>query len=215
MLEYDSINNAVLRLAPTTVKHVLDLGCGCGSLGAALKGGSSNPPRITGVTFNEREAAMARSVLDEVVVADLNQLNPEQIGGPFDCLICSHVLEHLYRPDLVLANLRPFLTPDAVVLVALPNTLAWRQRFQFLVGRFRYTDGGLMDRTHYRFFDWVTARQLLTMNGYRVEKAEADGVFPGARWLPVIGPMLSRVAVRMAPGLFAWQFVIRARPVSV
>lgn len=213
-MEYDSINQAVLRMAPPAPERVLDLGCGCGSLGAVLKRVSTGVPRITGVTFNHREAAMARSVLDEVVVADLNQLNPADLNGPFDCVICSHVLEHLYCPEVLLANLRRALTPEAVVVVALPNVLAWRLRLQFLLGRFRYTDGGLMDRTHYRFFDWVTARNLLTDSGYRVTAAEADGVFPGTRWLPFFGKGLNRVSLCLAPGLFGWQFVIRACPVN-
>lgn len=214
-MEYDSINHAILRLAPRAAKRVLDLGCGCGSLGGALKSVSTGGPRVTGVTFNDREAVMARSVLDEVVVADLNQLNPADLGGPFGCVNCSHVLEHLYRPEVLLTNLRRALTPEAVVLIALPNALAWRLRLQFLMGRFRYTDGGLMDRTHYRFFDWVTARQLLIESGYRITAAVADGVFPGTRWLPVSGPMLSRVAVYLIPSLFTWQFVLRARPETV
>jgi hypothetical protein len=71
-----------------------------------------------------------------------------------------------------------------------------------------------MDRTHYRFFDWKTAHDLITNAGYSVEVATADGVFPLARTLPGIGAGFSRVAVRLWPGRFAWQFVFRARPLT-
>src|SRR5262249_46265850 len=87
--EYDSVNQAVLELVPTGRRHVLDLGCGGGALGRALR--EQGAARVSGVTFNEREAERARAKLDPVVVADLNTLSLEALDGPFDCVVCSHM----------------------------------------------------------------------------------------------------------------------------
>jgi hypothetical protein len=65
-----------------------------------------------------------------------------------------------------------------------------------------------MDRTHFRFFDWTSARALVASAGFREISAYADGGFPLARYLPGAGRLLSHAALRMAPGLFGWQFVI-------
>jgi hypothetical protein len=99
-------------------------------------------------------------------------------------------------------------------VVALPNALLWRQRLTFLRGRFRYTEGGIMDSTHVKFFDWVTARELVERAGYHILDAVAEGGFPGTRLLP---PFLGRIARRVDraaleayPGLFGVQFVITA-----
>jgi hypothetical protein len=73
-----------------------------------------------------------------------------------------------------------------IIIVALPNVLHWKQRLEFLKGHFKYTEGGLMDRTHFRFFDWQTAQDLLTQSGYQITQAEADGSFP----LPVLRKLL-------------------------
>jgi SAM-dependent methyltransferase len=205
---YDSVNPAVLAAVPPGAHSVLDVGCGGGSFGAELKRRAGC--RVTGVTFDPDEAAAAGGRLDAVVVADLNAFDPASLGA-FDCVACCHVLEHLYRPDLVLARLRPCLALGGVLVVALPNVLVWRQRLRFLTGRFRYTAGGVMDRTHYRFFDWQTARELVTESGYRIERATADGGFPLTRFLPGVGPLLDRAALSAAPGLFGWQFVLTAR----
>ena len=86
------------------------------------------------------------------------------------------------------------------LLVALPNPLFWQQRVRFLREEFRYTDGGLMDRTHFRFFDWTSARALVASAGFREVSAYADGGFPLARYLPGAGRLLSHAALRMAPG---------------
>ena len=104
------------------------------------------------------------------------------------------------------------LEPGGRLFVALPNPLVWRQRVRFLRGEFRYTDGGLMDRTHFRFFDWTSAQALVASAGFRQISAYADGGFPLARYLPGAGRLLSHAALRMAPGLFGWQFVIVAEP---
>ena len=96
-------------------------------------------------------------------------------------------------------------------MVALPNALYWRQRLDFLRGRFEYTDGGLMDRTHYRFYSWKTARALLKECGYALVESEADGGFPLSRYVPVFGPALDRAALRLGPGVFGVQFIMVSR----
>jgi SAM-dependent methyltransferase len=211
MLDYDALNRPVLDAIPTSAQRVLDLGCGTGSLGRALK--ARQIVEVTGVTYSSTEAERARHHLDRVIVSDLNTFNPIELG-PFDCIVCSHILEHLYWPEQVLRVLARLLEPGGRLFVALPNPLVWRQRVRFLRGEFRYTDGGLMDRTHFRFFDWTSARALVAGAGFREISAYADGGFPLARYLPGAGRSLSRAALRIAPGLFGWQFVIVAEPCS-
>ena len=208
-LEYGALNRPVLNSVPLSSSRILDLGCGTGSLGRAIK--ERQDVELVGVTYSEAEAETARQYLDRVVVADLNTFDPESLGR-FDCVICSHVLEHLYWPDRVLRTLAPVIVPGGRLIVGLPNLLVWKLRLRMLAGQFRYTDGGLMDRTHFRFFDWGSARALVTEAGYREVSAIADGGFPLSRLVPGLGAWLDRGSLRLAPGLFGWQFVIVAEP---
>lgn len=205
---YGAVNMAVAARVPESARRVLDLGCGNGALGAHLKRRAGR--EVVGVTFSEEEAREARARLDEVVVCDLEGFDAAGLGL-FDCVVCSHVLEHLTRPEELLRRLRGSLTEDGVLVVALPNVLHWRQRFEFLRGRFEYADGGLMDRTHYRFYDWRTARALLADCGYAETSGEADGGFPLSRFVPLLGRALDRAALRLGPGLFGVQFVMVSR----
>jgi SAM-dependent methyltransferase len=210
-LIYEALNHAVLPRVPKTTRRLLDLGCGSGALGRKIK--EETNCHVTGITFSKAEAALAGAHLDEVVVCDLNTFASNEAGS-FDCVICSHVLEHLNQPDDLLRRLQRELTPHGTLIVALPNVLNWRQRVEFMRGNFRYTDGGPMDRTHYRFFDWNTAQELLTQSGYCIVAAEADGSFPLSRFLFGIGDMLDRAALRLSPGLFGFQFIFVCRPRS-
>jgi SAM-dependent methyltransferase len=193
-------------------RSVLDIGCGDGALGAVLK--QRADCRVAGVTASEQEALLAQARLDSVVRADVETADLASLGK-FDVVVCSHILEHVRDPQRVLRALRANLAQDGMLVVALPNPLVWRQRLAFLRGRFRYTEGGLMDATHLKFFDWVTARQLVEGAGYQVQHASAEGGFPGARFFPRIfegvARRLDKAAVDAWPGLFGVQFVITCR----
>jgi SAM-dependent methyltransferase len=206
---YDGVNRPVLKHVPGAVNRLLDVGCGAGTMGRMIK--EETACRVMGITFSEDEARLAARHLDEVLVCDLNNFDLLD-AGQFDCILCSHVLEHLYQPQELLRRLRQSLAPGGVVIVALPNVLHWRQRLEFLRGNFKYADGGLMDKTHYRFFDWATARELLTGSGYRIIESEACGAFPLSRFLLRAGRWLDRAALNNFPGLFGFQFVFTCSP---
>ncbi|MBC7788768.1 MAG: methyltransferase domain-containing protein, partial [Anaerolineae bacterium] len=204
------MNQTVLRLVPEESARILDVGCGGGELGVALK--ERNPDvHVTGITWSAEEAKLAERRLDNVVVRNLDT---DEIGpvGPVDCVICSHVLEHLRDPRSILLELGRILRADGSLVVALPNVLHWRQRLAFLKGEFRYTSGGLMDDTHVVFFDWETARAMVEESGFRILRAVPDGAFPGSRFFGKAGQIIDRIGLKSAPGLFGWQFVFLARP---
>ena len=205
VLIYQSVNRAVLSQIPAGVRTVLDIGCGGGVFGAAVK--AMHDCAVVGVTYSQAEAEQARLCLDRVEVLNLNDGALPALGR-FDCIVCSHVLEHLIFPQQLLSNLRVCLNPGGLLVVALPNALHWKQRWEFLRGRFQYTDGGVMDRTHLRFFDWQTAGELLRESGFAPVQRLADGGFPWSSRLGVrLSGVVDRRALRGFPGLFAAQFV--------
>ncbi len=209
---YAAENRVLLPLIPREARRFLDVGCGTGALVAAIQrehGGSYSE----GITYSEDEARRAQEIMDRVWPADVNVFDFAQLGM-IDCIICSHVLEHLIHPWDVLAALRGHLDRDGVLLVALPNALELKTRIEFLKGRFRYADGGILDRTHYRFFDWQTAYELVRDAGFEVDVRTATGFFPQPGIRRIIGGASKKLDVAAAkrfPGLFGMQFILRGR----
>ena len=209
---YQSVNRAVLERVPAGTRSLLDVGCGGGLFGAAVK--ATMPCTVVGVTWSDAEAHQARQMIDRVEVADLNSYEPGKLGE-FDCIVCAHVLEHLLNPDQVLARLRACLRPGGSLIVALPNVLFWKQRVQFLLGRFEYTEGGLMDRTHVRFFDWDSAERLIRAAGFVVRERCADGGVPlSSRFGAALSKLIDGTGLRHFPGVFGFQFVLRCEAVA-
>lgn len=204
---YQSINQAVFAHVPAGTRRLLDVGCGGGLFGSAVK--AAMPCEVVGLTHSEAEAAQARRLIDRVEVVDLNTADLSGLGQ-FECIVCSHVLEHLIDPVQLLSQLHALMRPEGSLLVALPNVLHWKQRLEFIRGRFEYTEGGLMDRTHLRFYDWHGARRLLSDAGLSLRDAHADGGLPCSRWFGASrARALDRLALARFPGLFGFQFVFR------
>jgi len=209
---YEGINECVLSLVPLESERILDVGCGTGTTGERLR--HIRDRSVVGITYSREEADLASKRLSQVVCAELNTFDFSGLGT-FDCVILSHILEHLYSPEDLLERLKCVLRPNSLIVVALPNVVWWRQRLQFLIGRWRYQDWGILDRTHYRFFDMQSSEGLLKQAGYEILRSRRDGPLPLTQPLRrLLGPIavrMDRIMCSVAPGLFAFQFVYLAR----
>lgn len=209
---YAGVNESVLAFVPLLATRILDVGCGTGVLGERLC--RERERTVVGITYSAEEASSAAHRLSRVICADLNTFDFCELGN-FDCIILSHILEHLYSPEDMLEKLKGHLEPHGVIIVALPNVLWWKQRLQFLFGRWRYQDWGILDRTHFRFFDLYSSRDLLQQAGYEVLRTRRDGPFPFTgpirRFVGPLATRMDRMVCALVPGLFAFQVIYLAR----
>jgi ubiquinone/menaquinone biosynthesis C-methylase UbiE len=212
MLEYNAFNSDVFLKVPHTAMSILDVGCGTGAMAKALKKQYPNR-KVSGLTYSLKESKLAALNMDKVWVADINIALPA-FNELFDCIIFSHILEHIYNPKTLLKNSLKYLKKDGIVIIALPNILQYKQRIKFFKGEFKYSEhGGLMDVTHFRFFDWASAQELITGAGCTIISKQAYGNFPFAglrNILPALGQHLDRYALKKWPGLFGFQFIFVA-----
>jgi len=135
-----------------------------------------------------------------------------RIQSRYDAVLFADVLEHLKDPRRVLEEIRLKLKPSGRVLASIPNVAHWTVRWKLLLGQFHYEEIGLLDRTHLRFFTLQTARELFEESGYHIVSLRFTvGV------LPIVRSQLNqlrRFLVSRFPSLFAWQFIIDARPTN-
>jgi len=83
-------------------------------------------------------------------------------------------------------------------------------RLGLLAGRWRYTERGILDRTHTHLFTRATLVETLERAGYRVVELDFTVPLPVART-----PTTERIAHAVGslrPHLFAYQFVVAAEP---
>jgi 2-polyprenyl-3-methyl-5-hydroxy-6-metoxy-1,4-benzoquinol methylase len=215
---YDNEGNAdVVALVPESARSVLDVGCGAGS-NAALLRRRDPEKRIYGITGSASEAERARQHMVQCWVADLEAPLPAELTAlRFDCIMLSHVLEHLRDPAALLGRLVSQLEPGGRCVIAVPNVMNWRERTQFLAGKFEYQKDGTLDETHLRFFTYFTAPKLLLTASpeLRVLRTSVTGSVP--LWvmrrsvLPtVVSQKIDALGCQLWPNLFGSQILIEA-----
>jgi 2-polyprenyl-3-methyl-5-hydroxy-6-metoxy-1,4-benzoquinol methylase len=157
-------NEPLIDMLNTNCKSILDVGCGAGDNAALIKSRHTDC-KIYGVTYSYNESELAKNQMEKCWVFDIERELPTDLEEQkFDCLIFSHVLEHVRDPGIVLARFTRLLCRGGQVLIAVPNILSWRMRLQFLKGNFEYQSSGELDDTHLRFFTYYTASQYLLSN---------------------------------------------------
>lgn len=184
-----------------------DVGCSSGYLARPL---AASGARVVGLEVDAAAAAEARRICEQVLVGDVESMELPFAPASFDVVVCGDVLEHLRDPGATLARLRPVLRPGGRLVLSTPNVANWAMRLSLLVGRWRYTDRGILDGTHTHLFTRKTLVETIEGAGSRV--LELDHTAP----VPVVGkPTIERAAHAVAavrPSLFAYQFVVAATP---
>ena len=188
-------------------KRVLDVGCSSGYLARPLV---DRGCVVVGIERDAAAAEMARAVCEDVLVADVETMELPFEDGSFDVILCGDLVEHLREPEAFLARVRRVLAPGGRVVLSTPNVANWAMRLSLLAGRWRYTERGILDRTHAHLFTRKTLTETVEAAGYRI--LELDHTAP----VPLFGtPAVERAAhaiARLRPSLLAYQFVLAATP---
>jgi 2-polyprenyl-3-methyl-5-hydroxy-6-metoxy-1,4-benzoquinol methylase len=160
---------------PSNAATILDVGCGDGSFSAGLK--SNRELEVWGIEIDELAAAEAVNKLDRVLVGDAIALVNELPDNHFDCIYCNDILEHLIDPEKLLEILKSKLKSDGRLVASIPNVrYFWNIVDLVFYGKWNYTDEGILDRTHLRFFTKKSMQKMFTNNGYEV--ISIDGIHP-------------------------------------
>lgn len=102
--------------------------------------------------------------IDRFQLADIERDSIEANEAYFDTIICADILEHLADPWLAVKKITRYLKPGGTMIVSIPNIREIKAMMQLLLkADFRYdAAGGIMDKTHLRFFCKKNIRELLT-----------------------------------------------------
>lgn len=116
--------------------------------------------QLVGIEINESWATMATDFYEKVIIGDIQYLDKE-IFNDIDCIILADVLEHLSDPNIVLNRIREFIPSECVVILSVPNVANIWVRINLLFGKFNYSERGILDKTHLRFYTKKTFKQLI------------------------------------------------------
>ena len=150
---------------------VLDVGCAMGILGEYLT--CEKKCEVTGVDVIDEflESARKKGVYKELFKINLDNYNSEldKYTGYFDYILMADVIEHTYNPKEVIEQLKKLLKPDGKLIMSIPNVSHGSIKLSLLANVFRYTEMGLLDKTHIRFFTRETILNLMNESNLQIE----------------------------------------------
>ncbi len=200
----------MLKHIPSNALRILEVGCNDGSFCSTLQ---RNDREIWGVELNPEAADKAKSVCNNVLTGDFNDVYNQLPRNFFDCIVFNDVLEHIYSPWDTINLVKSLLSDNGIVVCSIPNfryisNLITEILFE---GEFRYkAEGGILDDTHIRFFTKKSIYRMFSEQGYDV--IDCEGINPCKSWK-------EKLFIRLTLGFLKdtrfKQFAVVAKPVNV
>ena len=166
---YDSPRKDLVPFVPSGISAALDVGCAAGGFGRTIR--AQRPGlRLWGIEPDPRSADAARaSGYEEVVTGFFPEAAARLSHHSYDAIFMMDVLEHMPNPASALLAAAYLLAVCGTVVASIPNARhvsVWWPLARH--GQWTYTDTGLMDRTHIRWFTAATIRTIFAESGYDV-----------------------------------------------
>jgi O-antigen biosynthesis protein len=215
---YEFARPEILARIPMAARKVLDIGCGTGRLGGAIKARQS--AEVVGVELDPMAAEAARARLDRVLGIDIERPWTDFVPGEFDAAVCGDVLEHLVDPEALLRKLGLWLKSEGRLVASIPNVRHHSVVRGLLEGNWTYEGAGLLDQTHLRFFTRRSIEDLFDRCGFVIEAVEIvlgpsdEGPARNSQGGSVrVGQLrLDGLSPAEAEEFFTYQYLVTARP---
>ncbi|RPI79250.1 MAG: class I SAM-dependent methyltransferase [Desulfobacteraceae bacterium] len=172
-------NPHILDLIPPGNHKILDVGCAQGVLLQKLK--ESGKASLTiGIELSSEAAEKARTRVDRVLCGDIETMDLSVHQGSCDYIIYADLIEHLRDPWAMVAKHKTLLKKSGRMIFCVPNVRNFFVITQLIRGFWNYTNRGILDNTHLRFF---TLRNILRQFERLELKIETQfGLTPDSAW---------------------------------
>lgn len=208
---HSQIIHCLASLPPGT--KVLDIGTATGTIGRM---GQNLGLRFNGVEPNPVWAEKASPYYEAIEIGTIETC-PEQFLRENQVIILADVLEHMPNPEQSMQYLMNLQSGGTRIIISVPNIANITVRLSLLMGRMDYTEQGILDKTHLRFFTRKTILQMTANLNLKVEY-----IWPTPIPLEKVSPFFEnsilgrlihhalKIATDIFPTLLGYQFIITA-----
>ena len=164
----------MLEYVPSLCRRVLDVGCGTGNFGASIR--KRTGCEVWGVESNAGSIQKAEQNLDKFFYGYFGA-ELDLPAGYFDCIVFNDVLEHILDPASALVSARALLSSGGCIVASIPNIRQFPTVWKLIIGGdWQYQEIGILDKTHLRFFTWLSIMRLFQEAGFAIQRI--DGINP-------------------------------------
>jgi 2-polyprenyl-3-methyl-5-hydroxy-6-metoxy-1,4-benzoquinol methylase len=162
---FTNIRMDIISLIPKkSNQKILEVGAGSGNTLLYIKQ-NGLASEVMGVELiHIPGSTQGHELIDKFQIANIEQEEINASKQYFDVIICADVLEHLVDPWSTVKKISSHLKKEGILIVSMPNLREWKTLSKLVFrGDFSYNpEGGIMDKTHLRFFCKKNIIHLLT-----------------------------------------------------
>lgn len=170
-------------------KHILDIGCGEGTLMMKFKEMGADVGGIDlskeGVNLCKQRGLKARKM---DIVEDKIPWSNE-----FDLVIASEVIEHIFDPFIFLRNINKIIKDRGTIVLTTPNFSYYRWIFKYLLNK---TPTQIQNPTHIRFYTLKYLELIVKKQGFDIVDSKClvgkNTKFKFGRRLVILGKKATR-----------------------
>jgi len=154
-------------------QRILDIGCGDGLFAEHINKNNY----VAGVDFVSKSENIQKN-FKNYYQFDLNEGLPEEIknSAKYDYILMLDILEHLVDYDKIIEQAKILLSQNGKIIISLPNIANIYVRLNLFFGRFPYSDKGILDRTHLRFFTLGAIKKLVLKHNLDIVKIKVTPI---------------------------------------
>ena len=196
--------------------NVLDVGCACGDFGLFIS--EEKKCNIFGMEYDQDSIIEAKktNVFKKIDQVDLNTFQTSHFPDYynfFDYITLLDVLEHTINPKESLLKLKPYLKENGFFVISIPNISFGDIKISLLQDNFTYTDTGILDITHLRFFTYKTIASLFSEIGFEIDECKAK--VSDIENLSINIPNSVKKYIINNPHSFVYQYVLKVKITSL
>jgi SAM-dependent methyltransferase len=168
---YAGVRQDILPFLPQHSPRILEIGCGTGDTLSYLKENSYCDWACGVDLFPDAVASAREKAVDEIYQSNIEETILPIETGSINTILCLDVLEHLINPQKVVAYLHTLLAPGGIIVASIPNVRHYSASMPLLIqNKWEYTNSGILDNTHLRFFVRDTAIELMQSSGLTIDR---------------------------------------------
>ncbi|RDY25649.1 glycosyltransferase [Romboutsia weinsteinii] len=191
--------------------NVLDIGCGAGATLLEIKSRFRNAD-IYGIEVCEPPTKIGKSFAN-VICGSVEEIELPYEEGFFDYIILADVLEHLKDPWEVLRNIKKYLKKTGHIIASIPNLMHVTELRNLINGSFTYSEAGILDRTHLRFFTLLEIQRLFLSTEYNIDELGTIAIVISKEEEEFINKLCSLSNESLRTQYYIYQYLVKVSPV--
>ena len=203
-------HDLIAALKNKNFNNVLELGAGgCDTLVYMKQEGLAKT--VTGIDLMDIPGSnQQNNLIDKLIVGNLENENILNLpSNNYDLVICGDILEHLINPWETLKKVHSLVKENGIIISSVPNIREFQALIKiFFKGDFKYNEqGGILDKTHLRFFCKKNLEDLFSDAGFRIEQIAPAFLYSREKSERRV---LNKITFGLFEGLLAFQYIIIA-----